>query len=64
VIICTSTKAEKVTSAEAVLSVVGKMAAGTGQGVADVIQRSDWWLVLMAVTTIALLALLVQILWG
>jgi hypothetical protein len=32
--------------------------------VADVIQRSDWWLVLMAVTTIALLALLVQILWG
>jgi hypothetical protein len=29
-----------------------------------VIRRSDWWLVLAAVTTIALLALLVQILWG
>jgi hypothetical protein len=29
-----------------------------------VIQRSDWWLVLAAVTTIALLALLVQVLWG
>jgi hypothetical protein len=29
-----------------------------------VMYRGDWWLVLMAVTTIALLALLVQVLWG